>query len=157
MTAKGSNVVRKNSAVAKNLLANNTFYFVVCVSILLTETTLMRDSQDGVQGKRRFENHVILRALQHAFYNGAKSPAATDRVRFDPVPLASIALVCTIVRRSYDSYLEVPSASTYHSLYRSNTAFMNGSLESTSRSISMKPLMAPVITTTWPTPMCGKT
>ena len=41
---------------------------------------------------------MILRSLQRAFFGGAKSPAATDHARFDPIPLTSIALVCTIVR-----------------------------------------------------------
>jgi hypothetical protein len=49
-------------------------------------------------GKRRFESETVIRALQRAFFNGSKGPAATNRSKFDPIPLPSIALVCTIVR-----------------------------------------------------------
>jgi hypothetical protein len=97
MNTKSKNTVRMNSAVAKKMLANNTFYFVVCLSVALTRTFLMQGPQDGVQGKDRFENEMILRALQRAFFNGTKSFAAIDHAKFSPVPLTSIALICTIV------------------------------------------------------------
>jgi hypothetical protein len=97
MNTTSKNAIRTNSLVAKKLLTDNTFYFVVRFSTALTETFLMQDPQEGVQGKRRFQNETILRALQRAFYNGTKSFAAVDRTTFSPVPLTSIALVCTIV------------------------------------------------------------
>ena len=101
----------------------------------------MRGSQDGVQGKRRFENKTILRALQRAFFNGTKSSAAIDPAKFNPISLSSIALVCTIVRCP-TSCSEIPWISTYYALYRLNTASMNGNLGSTFQLILMKPSTA---------------
>lgn len=144
MNTKRKNVVHQNASVAKKLLANNTFYFVVRhgTFIISTEFIVMRDSQDGVQGKRRFENKTVLRALQRAFFNGTKSFAAVYHTKFNPIPLASIAIVCTIVRCS-TSFSEIPQQIPTHcALYRSNTVSMNGNLESTFQSISMKPSTA---------------
>jgi hypothetical protein len=59
-----------------------------------------------VAGKRRFESETVLRALQRAFFNGSKGPAATNRSDFNPILLPSIALVCTIVRDSVSDFSE---------------------------------------------------
>jgi len=36
MNTKSKSVVRKNAALAKKLLTNNAFYFVVCISVTQT-------------------------------------------------------------------------------------------------------------------------
>lgn len=73
-------IINENSALANTLLYHNTFYYV-----------------DNVEGRRRFESETMLRALQSAFYSGPRSVAAKNQLKFDPIPLPSIALVCTVI------------------------------------------------------------
>ena len=66
----------------------------------------------------------MLHALQRAFFGGPKSYAALNRTKFDPIPLGSIALVCTIVCTIVLSHFEHPSDHFTHYIDRTLSSRM---------------------------------